>query len=921
MKKTISVLLILTVLLGVLTTGSFADNNNGADVRDTGDDNTAWIRLADTVTGNHISFIDGGQDNPKSSTYNEMVILEGVNARKFYGGNHAYFKFDEEFYDKENDHSFFIKLTLYQFGPEKGTFTFQYASQTGVQSVTVVKEKEPMWVTKQIYVNDAYFDHSIDEFNADIKIVSGAYNAFARLEVVNAKSIKYDNDFDVNMLVSDGHAKTLEQLGLYTPDKDSENFLKDELTKASAAAKIVRIIGRDKEAQSCTSPMSGATEEEKHALGYLADNGYIDWSGNADEPITQTELVKVFANIQGISTEGDVIANAVDKGVLLSSDMMMQPNKTAIEDNLLALGYNWLLLPGKHGDENIVDMMNGGLIDEEKLKNASEVRLQGLYYIKPRKIEKHEVIDPTTGRKYYYINRGNHQLIREYYTTNLWAADNKRFIVQDDDVSAPKYLYDTEKGTLQYLDFCYNPAISIATDNLYYFKGRNVWKMNLNTFEKELVAPVYDTWGGSWGTSLTNDEKYLAVNVTEYSDPLDLATPYRGFRGRRVPVLNLETGEWNTSFHKEFIGFDSESMVLNHIILNPVYDNLVFFAHEGNAERTPDRIWLLDLNTNKAFNLFRQKQVSEERTGEPAGHEMWFGNGERLGYVKYPKAGNIAYSGIMTIDLTGKHKEYVNSDYQYWHCCASPANDRFIVADTNNNVGGNIEIVLIDRYTGESHLLCKPRLGYWQHPGHAQPSFSQDGRQVHFVIGDRNGIISTAWMDVSDIVDKPAIGGRTEISELCEGPSYKGTKNYFEKTKIGGFDCFKIPAGKKMLVNVKDEKFQADRVDATISFDYYDWGYTPVRLSYFGWNNKSLFIDKTEQMKCEVARNSTKQWKTATFELKDINLDNMEYIGTDFRIEGVYADLYVKDLKVEVTNVTSEFMDQRSQMKYFNPDN
>jgi hypothetical protein len=187
-------------------------------------------------------------------------------------------------------------------------------------------------------------------------------------------------------------------------------------------------------------------------------------------------------------------------------------------------------------------------------------------------------------------------------------------------------------------------------------------------------------------------------------------------------------------------------------------------------------------------------------------------------------------------------------------------------------------------------------------------------------MGDPSGVISTAWMDVSDIVDKPADGGRMEISDICEGPSYKGTKYYFEKTHIAEADCFKIPVGKKMLVNIIDDKYQADRANAKISFSYYDWGYTPLRLSYFGWNNKSLYIDKTEQMRYEIPRNNTKKWKTATVELKDINLDNMDYIGTDFRFEGVYADLYVKDINVEVTDVISEFMDQRPLMKYYHPD-
>ena len=267
--------------------------------------------------------------------------------------------------------------------------------------------------------------------------------------------------------------------------------------------------------------------------------------------------------------------------------------------------------------------------------------------------------------------------------------------------------------------------------------------------------------------------------------------------------------------------------------------------------------------------------------------------------------------------MTGKHKEYLNDEYQYWHCAASPANDRFIVADTNNNGDGTVEIVLIDRYTGEATLLCKPRLGYWQHPGHAHPSFSQDGKKISFAMKTPNDVIGTGWMDISDLIDNAPKGSRISVSDECEVPSYEDTVNYIEEAKKDGEDCYMLPAQKKMLVNVKDDKYQGDRVDATISFSYYDESFLPVRLTYFGWNEKSSILDKTEQMRYEIPRKNTKKWKTATIDLKDINLDNMEFVGTDFKIEGTYADLYIKDVKVKVTNVISEFMDQRKWSKLY----
>ncbi len=941
MKRITALILALSGALGALSLGTIAVQavtvkgpididslsptlNGIADADDSENDGlndkNAWVILGNDIKEKNITFFDGALEDKKSPTYNEKVIIDGVEARKVYQQNYIYLKLDDKFYDKENDHDFFIKISLYQFGPDRGRLYLQYPSETGSKTLTIWKEKDPMWVTMQVYIGDADFDHSIDDVGADIKIISGVYNAFSKIEIVNARNIKYDNDFDVETLVSAGRADTLKSLGLYSFD-EKENYLKNKLTKASAAAKIVKILGREKEALKYNSNMSGISAEESHAIGYLKSNNYADWDGGADEPVSQKELVEAFANIQGLSTEGDVMQTAIDKGLLTKSDMMMQPGKTAIDDNLITLGYRWLIMPGKHGVENIVDMMNENLIDENKLKDASEVRIQGLYYTKPRKLKKTEIIDATTGRRYYCIDKDGAQLVREYYTANLWTADNKRFIVEDAWEGSPKYIYDTEKNTLQYLANCYNLVVSKDTDRMYYMcataGNRQVRRIDLNTLKVETVADIPYNLTGSEDATITNDEKYFAVNWEEGSDELDYAQPFGGLRKRKVPVLDIETGVWNNTFHHEFVGYDREGMILNHVQINPVYDNLALFAHEGTAEKTPDRLWMVDLDKNEAFNVFRQKQVSEERTGEPAGHEMWFGNGERIAFVKYPKSGNIAHSGIMTIDLTGKHKEYVNGDYQYWHCAASPADDRFIVADTNNIVNGTIEIVLIDRYTGEAHLLCKPRLGYTSHPGHAHPSFSQDGRKISFVVKTSNNVIGTAWMDISDIIDKPLEGGRISISDDCEVPSYKGTKNYIEEKVKDGEACYKIPAEKRMLVNVKDEKYQGDRVDARISFSYYDEGFMPVRLAYFGWDENSTILDKTEQMIYDIPRKNTKKWITETIELKDINLDNMEYVGTDFRIESPYADLYVKDIKVEVTNIISDFMDQRTWSKLY----
>lgn len=882
-----------------------------ADTTDKSDAIGGWVTFGKEIESENMTFFDGGQSDKSLPTYNEKVVIDGVDARKVYGSNYIYTRFDESFYNPEEDSCFFIKLKFYEFGPQKGTFYLSYPTRDGATNITIVKNENPQWATRTFFVDNAYFNHSIDDIGADIKIINGAYNAFASLEVVNANGVADDNSYDVGVAATE-NANILSQLGLY-PENYSD-ILENKLTRKDVAKRLVTLLGKENEEYKTT--LTDADEKESSALGYLEHNKLAEWSGSASENVTQLELVQIFARLSGVSTESDVFQNMMDEKLLKSSNVIIQPSKTAIEDNFAALAYNWLLAKNKTGKPNIADLLARGIVTKENVMSSSESAIKALAYSNPTEIETKQITDPYTGRKYYYTHKGDNT-VREYYTANQWTSDNKRFVVEEQNARSPIFLYDTEKHTLQYLCEA-NATVVGASDKMYYIDpdSREVRTMDLNTFEVKTIAMLPDSVLNWWGLSITNDEKFMAINWQEGSSELDYAKPFGGTRYRKCPVLDIENGTWNAEFHKEFTSSESAGMNLNHVIINPAYDNLVFFCHEGTTTIIPDRIWLLDTDKNSAFNLFRQKQVTEELTGETAGHEMWFGDGNRLAFVKYTFGTNIGYSGIMTIDLTGKKKEYVSNEYRYWHCSASPADDRFIVADTNKLDGNMNEIVLVDRYTGEAHLLCRPQLGKSVHPGHAHPSFSPDGKKVSFVMNDGTGIIATAWMDVSDIVDKPADGGRISISETCEVPSYKGCVNYIKEAEKAGEKCYKVSVGNRMLVNVKDDKYQADRADVKITFSYYDESYMPVKLSYFGWNSKLSRLDKTEQMFYTVDRKNTKKWITKTIELKDINIDNMELIGTDFKIEGSYADLYIKDVNVEVTNVISDFMDQLPWTKF-----
>ncbi|MCR4607885.1 MAG: ATP-binding cassette domain-containing protein, partial [Oscillospiraceae bacterium] len=146
-----------------------------------------------------------------------------------------------------------------------------------------------------------------------------------------------------------------------------------------------------------------------------------------------------------------------------------------------------------------------------------------------------------------------------------------------------------------------------------------------------------------------------------------------------------------------------------HAMINPVYPNLVLYSEEGTAETTFGRIRMFNRNTMFKGVIFDQYDNSSNggTTGEAVGHEGWSGNGEYIVAVKYRKSTNIGKSGIIRMDKDGNNREYINDDYDYWHCAAS-YDGRWIIADTIP-VSDMTNIVLIDAKTGKSHLVARQR--------------------------------------------------------------------------------------------------------------------------------------------------------------------------------------------------------------------
>lgn len=382
-----------------------------------------------------------------------------------------------------------------------------------------------------------------------------------------------------------------------------------------------------------------------------------------------------------------------------------------------------------------------------------------------RKIELYNHYDAVSGRSYKMMSLGKEQTARTYFTQGMWTADSKKIILN----AADGRLYEYNTGTEETKSLVKSSADFYVTpnNNLYYINTskKTINRINLDTYAEEILT--------SYPPGAVNSPNYIHVNSSdtkltvlfnENSSPLDVETNESGKperRNRRIPVYDIPSGMWDLRYTHEF---PSGTPHMTHLMINPVYDNLVYFCHEGTTTKIPDRMWTIDTNTGEQKNIFIQQpnslgSDSEIKTGETSGHENWTADGEHMVFVKYPYNTNVGMNGIVRIDKYGENREYINDDYRYWHCHPS-ADNRFITADTmmsgitqgeNVNMGfGSSDIVLVDSKTSSSKLLAEIKCGV-THPYQPHPAFSPNGRLVAFACVNEEELLCVGIMDVTDL--------------------------------------------------------------------------------------------------------------------------------------------------------------------------
>ncbi len=508
-----------------------------------------------------------------------------------------------------------------------------------------------------------------------------------------------------------------------------------------------------------------------------------------------------------------------------------------------------------------------------------------------------KITDTATGREYYAMDMNGTDVLRSYYTQPMWKNDNSGFYFYDRQLRL--YDYDITSGEYYYIDTLFGEQLAMvsAKGNLFYVADDKTIKRRIPDGTTTYIGELYNGVKSALLLQVNDDESYLSIETFEKDTELVI-------NEKRIPVMNIATGVWNTeNKHK----FDTVYYEPNHMNINPnpKYSNIVIFSHEGNGangEGCADRMWALDINTGEKQNIFKQKMYTSTMPAEIVSHEGWMANGEEIMFAankkRHPQTGEYTTpAGICIVNKDGTNRRYIyntdenGAEYNYLHPSGSLADNRFVVSDTSYN-GETTDLVLVDCFTGQTHHLATlPQNG--QNPGHTHPNFSRDGKTVIFGLYSEDfSTIRIGWMDISDIVDNAPNGESIDLSSSCSTTSYVGTDFYISSEN----NLYRIQEGNHLNVNINT--FEKETANVKITVEYLDEGTGNVIIDYLKWETENG-VNTSNTYSERIALTGSGKIKTAVIELIGINAENLKPMGADFTLRGDEGDIKIQSVSVQ----------------------
>lgn len=863
--------------------------------------NNYYVVFGDPIESNKMKYYDGqaqGITDSSDPLWSEDFEMDGIKGRKVYGANHIYLELDKSTFDAENDHRFMVLLTYYDFGPDVGKYYFDYpTTKGGINRYTITKPGiTPKWSTESFIITDADFSKSLAN-GAHIDVVTGAYNSFAKIELINIADFENTGESLEIPTVNNIQAEVLSILGLYdAQDKDGNHLgLEQTMTRAEVLKAIVKATGHEAEIAK-TAPSTSFADvsgETAKVVAVAEKYGLVKGSYgrfNPDSLATVRETL-TFAMRYIDYTQPDLYEQAYNlatsNSIVMPDDFVIYEDRPVIRDNFVAIMYNLLSADNGQQDSDellIVELMKRNIVTKELIHSTGNPALTVYEYYIPQPCPKKLIEDPVTGWKYWYVNFNGKKMIRPYVTQQGWNHDGTKFVFSND-ATGGMYEYDVVNETVRFLDFnsqhgSYVNAVVTPDDKIIYTNGNSeTWIMDWKTYKKKFLS---STWYGTMAT--TNDGKWIS-----------------GYGGASNMLYrtNTETGETET------LGIPTDilerwktypvSSGKGHPMINPVYPELYFFCHEGTTTGIPDRLMLGRFDTGEVYNMFVQAGPQDSPdTRETSGHEVWSMDGTTMYWVKYYHASNLGQSGLMRTDKYGKTREYINGDFSWWHCYPS-SDHNWVAGDTNQ---GQIGIVNTNTY--ESFYIAKFRMFSQVHPYQPHPHINYGNTMVSWQMVDENNMLGVGFADISHLTADPRKNERLPLDDKITLIINENADYMANETEFDGERCFEVKQNNKIFIDVNDDYKFEENANLKLEITYLDYGKQPIQLKYtqLDVNDRMQLANRENVIVNSPEKADVKQWKTAVFDVENMSLTNRGQHQSDFMLYSPLSQMLIKDIKI-----------------------
>jgi len=253
-------------------------------------------------------------------------------------------------------------------------------------------------------------------------------------------------------------------------------------------------------------------------------------------------------------------------------------------------------------------------------------------------------------------------------------------------------------------------------------EGRSLDYFPFPAWDGESV--VFGHGSSLWRVGLRDQREQELANVSDLVERAvtKVGGAYQSYDGARIvcfyeakPEFGLVVYEAATAKARAIL---KGSQPVRHCQFCPLDPHLLVYAHEGNWETIPDRMWLIRSDGSD------NRKVRDTPKGERVGHEFWANKSRTVYFTVY--RGEASEIRVKNLD-TGVESLVVALDN--CHAAIDPT-DRYLVAD--NNRGKADEMFLVELATRKVEILCYPRFSWKESRFHPHPTFSSRGDRVVF---------------------------------------------------------------------------------------------------------------------------------------------------------------------------------------------